>query len=265
MHPQLSIVVFTRNDADHLRRCLGCLIATPPTADFEVLVFDNASEDDTPAVVADASRELDACRLLRTDQETSFSDGNNRGLAEARGRCVLFLNPDTEPVGDVLDEALQVVRHDSAVGLVSPRLHYPGGDPQPTGWHLPTPAGLARERLGLRSRHVEARPAARLTDVGWLMGCFLLGSKRFVQDLGGFDEDFWFHGTDLEFCARVKQAGRRVVRLETASLMHVGHREWDSERTRKSHAATVQYLRREHGPAAGALGALSAATGRWLR
>ncbi len=265
MRPQLTIVIFTRNDADHLRRCLGALIASPATASIEVVVFDNASQDDTPDVVADAALQLEECRLLRTEVETSFSDGNNRGLAEARGRYVLFLNPDTEPTGAVLDSVLDVVHHDAAIGLVSPRLHYPDGEHQATGWHLPTPVGLAQERLRLRTRDVEASPGIPHTDVGWLMGCFLLGPTEFVRELGGFDEAFWFHGTDLEICARVLRAGRRVVRLETVSMLHVGHREWDADRTLKSHEALVQYLRRDHGVAVGAIGALTVAAERLRR
>jgi GT2 family glycosyltransferase len=256
-------VIFTRDDADHLRRCLATLIASPPIAGFEVIVFDNASRDDTAAVVADAALQLDECRLLRTETETSFSDGNNRGLAEARGRYVLFLNPDTEPSGAILDAVLEAVHHDAAIGLVSPRLEYRNGDPQPTGWRLPTPVALAQERLRLKTRHIEGS-GAEVTDVGWLMGCFLLGPTDFIRELGGFDEAFWFHGTDLEICARVRKAGRRVVRLESASMVHVGHREWDDDRKKKSHAALVQYLRRDHGVAA-ALGAITAAAERLRR
>ena len=256
MRPQLTIVIFTRDDADHLRRCLSTLISRPPTASFEVLVFDNASADDTPAAVADAATRLDACRLLRVEQETSFSQGNNQGLAEARGRWVLFLNPDTEPSGDVIDACLQAADHDPAIGLLSPRLHYPDDSPQETGWRLPTPVELARERLRLTTRHVP--PVGTQTDVGWLMGCFLLGPTEVLREIGGF------HGTDLEICARVAAAGRRVVRLETTSMLHVGHREWDAERVRRSHAALVQYLRRDHGAAAGAIGAITAAAERLL-
>ncbi len=265
MRPQVTIVIFTRNDADHLRRCLGSLIAIRGTASVEVVVFDNASRDDTPAVVEDAALQLEECRLLRTEVETSFSDGNNRGLAEARGRYTLFLNPDTELTADVLEAVVDAAHHDPAIGLISPKLHYPNGDPQPTGWRLPTPVGLAQERLRLRTRDVDAEPGVPLTDVGWLMGCFLLGPTDFLREIGGFDEAFWFHGTDLEICARVGRAGRRVVRLETVSMLHVGHREWGPERTRRSHQALVQYLRRDHGVAVGAIGALTVAAERFRR
>ena len=265
MRPQLTIVVFTRDDADHLRRCLAALITSLPVATLEVVVFDNASNDDSPAVVADAARRLDECRLLRTDTETSFSDGTNRGLAEANGRYTLFLNPDTVPTAHVLDTVLEAVHHDPAIGLISPRLHYPDGELQPTGWYLPTPVGLARERLRLRTRHVEPEAGSPMTDVGWLMGCFLLGPTELLREIGGFDENFWFHGTDLEICARVLRAGRRVVRLETVSMVHVGHREWDEARKAKSRDALVQYLRRDHGVAAGTLGALTVAAERLRR
>ena len=102
------------------------------------------------------------------------------------------------------------------------------------------------ERLRLATRWV-APAGTELSEVGWLMGCFLLGPTAFLRSLGGFDEDFWFHGTDLEICARVHAAGRRVLRWEGELLVHVGHRDWPADRVRKSRAALAQFLRRDHG------------------
>jgi len=86
-----------------------------------------------------------------------------------------------------------------------------------------------------------------VTEVGWLMGCFLMAERDFIEALGGFDEDFWFHGTDLEICSRVHAAGRRVLRLEEHEIVHVGHREWDRPRRRAAQAALTQWLEREYG------------------
>ncbi len=246
MSVTLSIVIFTRDDADHLRRCLASLAARPPSASFETIVVDNASTDDTADVVRAAP--LDVLPLL-LPEEDSFSNGNNAGLDRAEGTYVLFLNPDTLPTGDVIDRCLAVLAGDPSWSLVSPRLAWPDGSHQPTGWRLPEPGQLLREHLGGAAREVPLRDQG-VTEVGWLMGCFLMGRTDTLRGMGGFDPAFWFHGTDLELCAR---APGKVGRVESVTMVHVGHRGWDAGRRRRSHEALVQWLRRDHGPVSAGL------------
>jgi len=244
--PQLSVLIFTRNDAAHLDACLKTLVDNPPALDFEVRVFENASDDSSLAVLSSFESELPLTWLAER-QETSFSIGNNVLLHQAEGELVLFLNPDTVPIGSVLDACAALALSAPDVGLVSPRLLYPDGAPQGTGWHLPSPRRLLMEHAGVADRVLPADPTG-ITEVGWLMGCFLMGRREFVLSCGGFDEDFWFHGTDLELCARVRAGGRRVLRLDSEAMIHVGHRSWDDARRGSSHQALTQWLRRDHGP-----------------
>ena len=257
--PSLSIVIFTRNDADHLRACLQSLVGSPPSGSYEVIVFENASEDVSQDVLESFRGRL-PLGWIAAQEETSFSEGNNRGLAVCRGEFVVFLNPDTLPLAEVLDGCRDALRSDPTIGLVSPRLIYPDGSPQETGWELPRPGHLLREHLLGWSR-VRRRDASGRTEVGWLMGCFLMGRRVHLLSLNGFDEAFWFHGTDLEFCARVGASGRSVVRLEGQRMVHVGHRRWDKERRRASHAALTQWIARDCGRgAARGVGALARVT-----
>jgi GT2 family glycosyltransferase len=93
------------------------------------------------------------------------------------------------------------------------------------------------------------------------MGCALIGRREELLAMGGFDEAFWFHGTDLELCARAGRRGR-VVRWEAGELVHVGHRQWDRARRQKSRRATAQWLLRDLTVAARALVGGLASSGR---
>ena len=242
---RLSLRVFSRNYASHLKTCLETLVANPPNVSYEVRVFDNASDDESLTILSEFVGQLPLSWIAAT-KETSFSDGNNRLLAEAEGHLVVFLNPDTQPEGALLDRCASLFGVTPDLGLVSPRLVYPDGSHQPTGWHLPSPTRLVREHIGL-ARREHLAGTSLLTDVGWLMGCFLMGERIFLSEIGGFDEEFWFHGTDLELCSRVHSKGRRVVRVEDCTLLHVGHQEWDRSRREAAQAALVQWLGREYG------------------
>ena len=241
----LSVIIFSRDDAENLRRCLASLRDDSPSSLCEVIVIDNASVDDTAAVLAEFSGSLPLQVVSRTI-DTSFSIGNNLGLALAGGEHVLFLNPDTLPTAAVIARCIEALESSPMAGLVGPRLVHPRGVQQANGWQLPHPLRLVGEHVGFVSREVPAA-GGRCTEVGWLMGCFLLGRRSLIVDLGGFDEEFWFHGTDLELCARVRAAGRAVLRVEDVVMLHVGHQGWDSARRRASQRALVQYTRRQHG------------------
>ena len=243
MTAELAVVVFTRDDAGHLGRCLACLRDDPPAASLEIVVFDNASSDHTAGVLA----EFDdlPLRVITAASDTSFSRGNNDGYAATSAAHVVFLNPDTLPTGATLDALLATLKADPARGLVGPRLVYPDGSPQGSGWRLPDLEQLLAERLG-REREVPADPSG-CTDVGWLMGCCVMAPRAVLDEVGGWDLAFWFHGTDLELCSKVRRAGRRVVRVEAAELVHVGHRGWDAERRRKVRQAQRLWMLRDHG------------------
>jgi len=238
----ISILIFTRDDAEWLGRCLEALRALPPESAYEVLVFDNVSTDGTDALVrawrgAGGERAL----LFQATQDSSFSRGNNVLLRAARGETVLFLNPDTEVAGAVIDAAQQALTDDPTITLVGPSLVFEDGSAQSNGWTRPTPVQLVRERFGA-AREVPASGTGR-TDVGWLMGCFLMGRTADMRRFGGFDERYWFLATDLELCARVGRRGR-VVRLDEHTIVHRGHRAWPASRRRASRRATLGWLAR---------------------
>ena len=231
----ISVVIFTRDDAEWLARCLGGLEqgAGEP---LDIIVFDNASSDGTAELVRGWSGPDGPAALLRATEDTSFSRGNNLGLAAARGDLTLFLNPDAVVDPATLDAAAAAAR--ARGGLVGPRLLWEDGTHQSNGWALPTPAQLVREKALGAPREVPARGAG-LTPVGWLMGCFLMGRTADLRAAGGFDERYWFLGTDLEICARLGAA-----RLDDHAILHRGHRAWTPERRRATRQATLQWLTR---------------------
>tara|TARA_Y100001968_G_scaffold278021_1_gene273148 strand:+ start:533 stop:1318 length:786 start_codon:yes stop_codon:yes gene_type:complete len=242
----LSIIIFSRNDCENLRNCLMTLLERPSAELLEVIVIDNASEDNSAHMLVDFPSELPLC-VISLQQDSSFSHGNNLGLKQARGELILFLNPDTFPDGKVIDRCITELRKNPSLGMVGPRLRYPDGQHQQNGWYLPSPQQLLRQHLRLRPSEVPSL-GLQVTPVGWLMGCFLMSRRAVLEELGGFDPDFWFHGTDLELCARVQQLGLSLGRVEAAQLTHIGHRAWPAERRRASQRALIQYLRREQGP-----------------
>ena len=94
--PDASVVIATRNRAGLLRGCLEHLNAQSAAGRFEVVVVDNGSTDETPAVVAAAARAGLAIRLILV-AEPNRGKARNAGIAASGGATILFCDDDTLP------------------------------------------------------------------------------------------------------------------------------------------------------------------------
>src|SRR5215510_12419399 len=115
----LSIIIVNWNTVELLRSCLASIEANPPRCEYETLVIDNASYDGSAEMVA---RQFPSVIFIQSDQNLGFAAGNNLAFDRSRGKYVLFLNPDTEVVGDALSSMLSVLQTRADAGVVGPKL-----------------------------------------------------------------------------------------------------------------------------------------------
>src|SRR5437899_604588 len=112
----LSIIIVNWNSATFLRACLHSIYATSATVSFEVIVIDNASYDGAEMMVR---REFPNVTFIQSKSNLGFAGANNVAFASSRGRNILFLNPDTEVIGNALNvmcSALDAIPDAGAVG-----------------------------------------------------------------------------------------------------------------------------------------------------
>lgn len=240
MTPLVSVVLVSYQTRDLLLGALARLRATPCAEPYEVIVVDNASRDDSAKAVAEAFPEV---RLIRSPVNVGFGRAVNLAAARARGDWLLLLNPDTEPVGDVIGEFVRYARSDPAAGLLVGRTLGRDGDDDGRsifGW--PSLWGYACFALGLstvfrRSRlfNPEQLPGRDRTVAGPVpaaSGCLLLIRRVLFTELGGFTPDYFMYGEDLDFCVRAARhgivptlvPGARVVHHNGASSSSAGKR-----------------------------------------
>ena len=226
--------------------------------------------------------EFPAVRLIANAANLGFTCGNNQGLAVARGRCVFFLNPDTEVVGDALVTMVAYLDAHPEAGALGPQLRYGDGSLQssrrrfptfatalfestPLAWHWPDNPWARRYRMedqesGIRSQESGVRgqgevAAGSLAHVGqevdWVVGAALLVRREILAQVGGFDEGYFMYSEELDLCRRIKAAGWQIVYLPTAQIIH--HEGKSSEqvvaaRHIRFQTSKVRYFRKFHGP-----------------
>jgi O-antigen biosynthesis protein len=212
--PLVSIIVPVHNQLEFTLRCLMAMAAWPSRASAEVIVCDDGSDDDTPAVVG----ALGGIRYLRNEQNLGFLRTCNRAAGEARGSYLVFLNNDTQVQEGWLDAMLALFEADARTGLVGARLVFPDGLLQEAGgivWRDGSGHHVGRYDDPLKPEYNQVR------EVDYCSGACLMIETALFRQLGGFDERYapaYYEDTDLAF--RVRQAGRKVLYQPQAVVVH---------------------------------------------
>lgn len=216
--PDLSVVVVLYNQAGLTRRTLQAL-ADQRGLTFETIVIDNASSDETAALLA----RVTGARIVVNADNTGFLLAANQGAALARGRHLVFLNNDAIVQQGALRAARDRLDADPAVGALGGRIVLSAGGLQEVG-NLLLRDGNAHGIGRNEDPFCPAAMTSRATD--YVSGVFLAVPVPLWRMLGGFDEAFVpAYYEDADFCLRVWRAGFRVV-VEPGVL--VEHVEWGS-------------------------------------
>jgi GT2 family glycosyltransferase len=234
-----SIVIPVFNKAELTRNCLAKLRPSLEGAgEGEVIVIDNASTDHTQAVLA----EFPWIRMIHNDRNLGFSGANNQGAREARGRMLVLLNNDTEPISKWLAPMLAQLA-DPGVGAVGARLLFADQRIQHAGVivrpSLMGAAGFVPYHYLFRSPK-EDPESLRRREFQIVTGACLATPRDLYLELGGLDEGYWNGYEDVDYCLKVGERGLRVVYEPEALLFHYESQS-GTQRFRKTQA-NVQRL-----------------------
>jgi N-acetylglucosaminyl-diphospho-decaprenol L-rhamnosyltransferase len=227
--PVLSIIIVAYQSRGELPACLGSLPPALLGRPVEICVVNNSPGDGVAAWIADA---FPAVQLLEPGQNLGFGRANNLGYAKTSAECVLFLNPDTIANVAALEHCVRRALDESQLGLISPRLEQADGTMDlacrrsiPSLWAgFCRASGLAArfpDRAWFAGYNLTHLPVDGTYDVGAINGAFMLGRRAVFEHVGGFDEEFFMYGDDLDLCIRVAQAGYRIVYDGRVALTHL--------------------------------------------
>ena len=225
----LSVIIVSYNTCRLLDDCLASLLAAePPEGGIEIIVVDNASTDGSQEMVRAKYPQV---QLLTLDENFGFSTANNRGTALAKGRALLFLNSDTRLSEHALLQPFQYLQDHPQTGAVTVRLVYPDGQRDPDNHRgFPTPWNAMCHFTGL-GRLFPHNPRFngyfqsyadfdRTHVVEVIAGSFMMMPRQLVDELGGWDETYFFYGEDIDLCYRIHEAGYEIIYYPHVEVLH---------------------------------------------
>jgi glycosyltransferase involved in cell wall biosynthesis/GT2 family glycosyltransferase len=227
---ELEVVVVAFGRPDLLASALA------PLGDLPVTVVDNSSDAQVRRVSGEAG-----ARYLDPGRNLGFGAAVNVALREPLrpGSDVLLLNPDAVVTEDTVEALHKRLRADPGLAAVAPA-QVDGADHESrVRWPLPTPVRAWREAVGL---------GAGLPDE-YVIGSVLLLSRAAVDDVGGFDEDFFLYAEETDWEKRALDRGWRIGFAPELVASHLGAGTSSDPRRRELlfHAAQERYYRKHHG------------------
>ena len=237
--PTCSIIVPVHNRSSLTRQLLDRLLTGPAEmTEFEVIVVDDASSDDTSDVLA--ARD-DLIRIVAHETTSGFAKSCNAGAKVARGQYLVFLNNDTEPEPGWLDALVSYAHEAPHVAVVGSKLLYPNDTVQHAG------IVVTQERIprhiyaGFPANHpavCKSRPFQMVTAA-----CALVRRDAF-EAIGGFDEAFLNGYEDIDLCLRLGECGAEVHLCSDSVLYHLEK----ATRDESSYSRNHEFFVRRWGP-----------------
>jgi GT2 family glycosyltransferase len=204
---------------------LTSIYAYPPTVDFEVLLVDNASTDDT---VQQVQAQFSQVRLLTNSQNIGFARANNQAIRQCKGEYILLLNPDTEVMENSLERLVRFLDAHRQAGAAGSRLLNPDGTLQTSCYPMPT---LFREfwrmfhldvlrPIGIYNMATWDTETTRQVDV--IQGASLLVRRKAFDRIGVLDETYFIYTEEVDLCYRLQKDGWQLHWVPQSKVIHYG-------------------------------------------
>lgn len=216
---RLSIVILNYNVRYFLELCLKSVQAATADLEAEIIVVDNHSSDESCQMVAQLFPEV---VLIENNENYGFSKGNNIGVAKAKGEYLCILNPDTVVAEDTFRKLLTYADELPNMGLLGCQLIDGTGNFLPESKrNIPTPMVAVKKLLGFSNGYYANHISPSDTgNVDILVGAFMLLKKSVYNEVGGFDEDYFMYGEDIDLSYKVLKAGYQNVYYGGTTILH---------------------------------------------
>ena len=228
MSPGVSVIIVSYNVRSFLENLLASVRKSIMAAETEIIVVDNYSDDDSVDCVRKNYPEV---RLIENKKNVGFGRANNQGAKIATGKYLVFVNPDAVVQENTTSEMFQFLENNPGVGAAGCRILNADGTLQKACRRsFPTPWVAFTKITGLSSLFPNSRLFGKYNltflspdepqEVDAISGSFMAIPREVFEKVGGFDEDYFMYGEDLDLCFRIKSAGYKVFYTPATSIIH---------------------------------------------
>lgn len=227
--PDVSIIIVNYKTARLVEESIRSVIEKTQRVSYEAIVVDNHSEDNIEEVIHKIKEERNiAITIIKLGDNIGFGKANNEGIAIARGRNILFLNPDTKILNDAISLLSDYLDSNENVGAVGGNLY--DEQMQPALSFRRIYPGIRWELCEMTAHRVENiiyrgswrfNNTSRPLSVSYISGADLMIRRSVIDEVGCFAREFFMYYEETDLCHRVRKSGYNIVSLPDAKIQHL--------------------------------------------
>lgn len=226
---ELTIAINGYRSPEILRLCLESVFKEMADTgiDYEVLVADSATEEDTEMMMRERFPQV---RFFPFKENVGFKTLVNTSITEALGEYIFLINSDILLSPGAVPNMLQYLKEHPEIGLLGPKQYNFNGSLQQSCFHFYRPETILYRRtwlgkLPFGKKHLRWFTLADedLTiakPVDWIIGSALLVSKAKAEQVGPLDTRFFMYMEDVDWCRRFWEHGFKVVHYPNTFVYH---------------------------------------------
>ncbi len=247
---KLSIIITNYQSYQHLLICLTSIkrfLYSDKSLknNFEVIIVNN---DKKEIEIPFSRYPFVSQKIINTKQNIGFGLANNLGSIMAKGKYLLFLNPDTVFTDNSLKKALDYLDKNKEVGIMGLKIiDHRRKSPQNWTCGHKTTWGTILFRNTINKPWNKKSPQT----VQWVSGTALLIRRKIFNQIGRFDKNFFMYFEDQDLCLRVRQQGYKIVFFPYSQVIHFNGRSWRNQKEKQKRAyreSQVYFFKKHNSP-----------------
>jgi GT2 family glycosyltransferase len=236
--PDVTFVIVSYNSAKILRgaieSCLTAVRVCYPNRG-RVVVYDNASKDSCPEIIADFAKRYPGIFIgIKGEENLGFGKANNIAVAISPSKIYVLVNPDVTFKPEIITKLSDTLNSAKNIAIACPKLLYLDKSVQPSIRRFPTFSYLfIKILLGEKVQkflhpfdyyYAQMPFPEKAVEINWAIGAFMVISGDYVAQHGLFDERFFLYFEDVSLCVDAWQNGYRVLFEPQVSALHLYQR-----------------------------------------
>lgn len=224
----VSVIIVSYNTIDHIMNCIDSVYNKTKDIDFEIVVVDNNSPDNTVELLKEKYSNLSNFRVLELNENIGFGRANNAGFEIIKGRNVLLLNPDTILINNAIKVLSDYIDNNQKVGICGGNLF--NEEMQPIHSFCRRLPGLYSELNSLLrgyldrffyGKNAQFNHLSKNISVGYVTGANMMMRNAILAKVGYFNPTFFMYFEETELTYRIRQAGYSVMSVPEAEIQHL--------------------------------------------
>jgi len=218
-----AVVILNWNGRNFLEKFLPTVIEHSKD-DAKVIIADNASTDDSIGYLEKHHPDI---RIIRLEKNWGFAGGYNMALRQIKADYYILLNSDIEVSENWIPPVIGLMEDDHTIVACQPKIRsYHEKDK----FEYAGAAGGFIDKYGypfcqgrlFQSLEKDTGQYDEIKEVFWATGACMFVRANVFHQLGGFDDDFFAHMEEIDFCWRAKNAGHKIMYCPGSTIFHIG-------------------------------------------